>query len=63
MIRYLKTGQLPEEKAEKQIEVRRIVEGILGDIAARGEAAVREFSQKFDRWNPASFRLSEEEID
>jgi sulfopropanediol 3-dehydrogenase len=63
MIRYLKTGQLPEEKAEKQAEVRRIVEGILTDISARGEAAVREFSQKFDKWNPESFRLSAADVD
>ena len=63
MIRYLKTGQLPEEKAEKQAEVRRIVEGILDGIAARGEAAVREYSQKFDKWNPESFRLGAADID
>jgi sulfopropanediol 3-dehydrogenase len=62
MIRYLKTGQAAQEKAERQLEVRRTVEGILADIGARGEAAVREYSRKFDRWEPASFRLSEAEI-
>jgi sulfopropanediol 3-dehydrogenase len=62
MIRYLKTGQLAQEKAEKQAEVRRTVEGILADIGARGDAAVREYSQKFDKWSPASFRLSPQEI-
>lgn len=63
MIRYIKTGQLAQEKAEKQAEVRRTVEGILADIAARGDLAVREYSQKFDKWSPASFRLSEKEIE
>jgi sulfopropanediol 3-dehydrogenase len=63
MIRYLKTGQAPQEKAERQLEVRRTVEGILADIGARGETAVREYSRKFDRWEPASFRLGEAEID
>jgi sulfopropanediol 3-dehydrogenase len=63
MIRYLKTGQLAQEKADKQAEVRRTVEAILADIGARGDAAVREYSQKFDKWSPASFRLSAEEIE
>jgi sulfopropanediol 3-dehydrogenase len=63
MIRYLKTGQLAQEKADKQAEVRRTVEGILADIGARGDAAVREYSQKFDKWSPASFRLSPQEIE
>jgi sulfopropanediol 3-dehydrogenase len=63
MIRYLKTGQMPAEKAEKQAEVRRIVEGILSAITARGEGAVREYSQQFDKWNPASFRLTGADID
>jgi sulfopropanediol 3-dehydrogenase len=38
------------------------VEAILDDIAARGDTAVRELSAKFDKWEPASFRLSESEI-
>jgi sulfopropanediol 3-dehydrogenase len=63
MIRYLKTGQLAQEKAEKQLEVRRTVEGILAEIGARGDAAVREYSQKFDKWSPPSFRLSAQEIE
>src|SRR5262250_1850664 len=33
------------------------------DAKARGDAAVRELSQKFDNWAPANFRLSEEEIE
>lgn len=62
MIRYIKTGKSTEAKSEQQAEVRRIVEGILADIAARGEAAVREYSEKFDRWTPNEFRLSAAEI-
>jgi sulfopropanediol 3-dehydrogenase len=62
MIRYLKTGQPPLEKAEKQAEVRRTVEGILADIGSRGDAAVRDYSLKFDKWSPASFRLSAADI-
>ncbi|HEX3847877.1 MAG TPA: histidinol dehydrogenase [Steroidobacteraceae bacterium] len=63
MIRRLKTGQSAEAKAETGAQVRSTVEGILGDIAARGGAAVREYSERFDRWSPPAFRLSEAEIE
>ena len=43
--------------------MRATVEGILADIGARGDAAVREMSAKFDRWEPAQFRLSERDIE
>jgi sulfopropanediol 3-dehydrogenase len=62
VIRYIKSGQLPLEKAEKQAQVRRTVEGILADIGIRGDAAVRDYSLKFDKWSPASFRLSTADI-
>ena len=62
MIRHIKTGQSAEAKAENSAQVRKTVEAILADIAARGETAVREYSEKFDKWSPASFRLSESEI-
>ena len=62
MIRHLKSGQSAEAKAENSAHVRATVEAILSDIAARGEAAVREYSEKFDKWSPPSFKLSESEI-
>ena len=62
MIRHLKSGQSAEAKAESSAQVRSTVEAILADIAARGEAAVREYSEKFDKWSPPSFKLSEREI-
>ena len=62
MIRHLKSGQSAEAKAESSAQVRSTVEAILSDIAARGEAAVREYSEKFDKWSPPSFKLSEGEI-
>ncbi len=62
MIRHLKSGQSAEAKAESSAQVRSTVEAILSDIAARGEAAVREYSEKFDKWSPPSFKLSESEI-
>jgi sulfopropanediol 3-dehydrogenase len=63
MIRYLKSGQTAEATAEKQAEVRKTVEAILENIARNGDRAVREYSDKFDHWSPASFRLSEAQIE
>jgi sulfopropanediol 3-dehydrogenase len=39
-------------------KVRATVEHIIADISARGDAAVRDLSAKFDSWSPADFRLS-----
>ncbi len=44
-------------------KVRQTVEGILDDVKKRGDAALRELSQKFDNWSPKSFRLSKADID
>ena len=63
MVKYLKEGVSVEEAQTQDAKVRAIVEDILGQIEASGDAAVREYSQKFDKWSPESFRLSREEID
>ncbi|PUA19515.1 histidinol dehydrogenase [Glaciimonas sp. PCH181] len=61
-IQYLKQGKPVQEKLDIDTKVRSIVEAILTDIESQGEVAVREYSQKFDSWNPAKFRLSDVEI-
>ena len=43
-------------------DVKSTVEGVIADIRERGDAAVREYSEKFDQWSPDSFRLSPERI-
>jgi sulfopropanediol 3-dehydrogenase len=63
MIRQIKSGQPAAVKAENSLQVRQTVERILGDIGARGEAAVREYSEKFDKWSPPAFRLARDEIE
>jgi len=62
MIRYLKRGATDEEKFEADQKVRQIVEAILDDVMRRGDAAVRELSARFDKWEPTAFRLSQSEI-
>ncbi|MEM7254296.1 MAG: histidinol dehydrogenase [Pseudomonadota bacterium] len=63
MANYLKTGLSDEEKAEADAKVRATVEGLLDDIDRRGDAAVREYSERFDKWTPESFRLERAEIE
>jgi sulfopropanediol 3-dehydrogenase len=63
MARYLKTGITDEVRASEDARVRSTVEGILADIEARGDAAVREYSARFDGWEPDEFRLSRAQID
>lgn len=60
---WLKRGKDVEERAEADRQVRATVEAILGDIEKRGDVAVRELSQKFDKWDRTDFRLSQREID
>ena len=62
-IEYLKRGKSEGERAEDDAKTRAIVEATLKDIEARGDAAVRELSEKFDNYTPAAFRLSQDEID
>ena len=64
MARHLKQGASADSIADQDDQVRKTVEEILRDIDTRGDdIALREYSEKFDRWSPASFRLSREEID
>ncbi len=62
-IRYLKESKSQSERREDDAKVKAIVEETLADIEARGDAAIRELSEKFDKYSPASFRLSEAEIE
>ena len=62
MVQYLKQGKPAEQKAEINATVRATVEGILADIEKRGDVAVHEYSLKFDKWDPSSFRLTSQEI-
>jgi sulfopropanediol 3-dehydrogenase len=63
MIRYLKQGKTAQAKSDADIKVRATVEGILKDVEARGDDAVRQYSKQFDSWDPADFRLSTADIE
>ena len=63
MIRHVKSavGSADSTVAADQ-RVRETVETIIADVAGRGDAAVRHWSLKLDRWDRESYRLGEAEI-
>src|SRR6202162_1582932 len=63
MPRHLKRGMDASAIKAADAKVRETVEHILADIDARKDVAVRELSQKFDSWAPASFKLTSQEIE
>src|SRR6058998_3164304 len=61
MREYLKKAiQRPPESDEA---VRTVVAEILGAVRREGDAAVLRYSEKLDRWSPADFKLSPQQID
>jgi sulfopropanediol 3-dehydrogenase len=63
MARYLKRGMDATAVEAADAKVRSTVENILNDVKTHGDAAIRELSKKFDNWEPASFRLTPQEIE
>ena len=62
-IDYLKQGISQQDRADADAKVRATVEATLADIDARGDAAVRDLSVKFDGYDPVAFRLTEADIE
>ena len=62
-IQYLKKGKTEADRAVDDAKVSKIVEDTLQAIAEKGDEALREFSIKFDNYNPTSFKLSSAEIE
>src|ERR1700751_2193446 len=63
MPRHIKKAALAGQQEEVDAKIRGTVESIIADVAERGDAAVRELSERFDKWSPPRFRLSREEIE
>ena len=62
-IYYLKKGKTAEDKAIDDAQVSEVVKNTLKVIEEKGDAAVREFSERFDNYSPNSYKLSSAEID
>ena len=63
MINYLKKAVPAQTVSNIRADVADTVRGIIADIRERGDAAVREYSEKFDKWSPEHFRLTPDEIE
>lgn len=63
MITHLKSSKTADERAEDDAAVRAVVEATLKDIEQNGDQAVRAFSEKFDKYSPPQFRLTQSEIE
>src|SRR5438132_3247080 len=62
MPRHIKTAALADQQDEADAKTRATVEAIIADVRTRGDAAVRELAERFDKWSPPNFRLSDDEI-
>jgi len=60
MREYLKKAAPRAPESDEAVRV--VVAEILGAVRREGDAAVRRYSEKLDRWSPAAFRLSPGEI-
>ena len=63
MSEFLKRGKTAAAREEIDRKVRETVEATLADIQARGDEAVRDLSRKFDNWDRADYRLTDQEIE
>ncbi|GAK09858.1 histidinol dehydrogenase [Geomicrobium sp. JCM 19038] len=63
MAEVLKLGKSETEIQETSAKVQDTVAGLIDRIKNDGEKAVRELSEQFDKWSPAEFRLSKEQIE
>ncbi len=55
-------GATASGQAQERANVAETVKSVIADIRERGDAAVRDYSAKFDDWTPESYRLSDETI-
>ncbi|OOQ89736.1 Histidinol dehydrogenase 1 [Penicillium brasilianum] len=62
MVLKLKQPNRSSAGPASKVDTSAIVRGVIDDIRANGDKAVRTYSEKFDKWSPESFRLSPEDI-
>lgn len=61
---YLKARAVLSEKgATPSVDVPGIVREVIETIRKDGDKAVTKYSEKFDKWSPQSFKLSQSDID
>ena len=63
MAKFLKTGKSAVEITKAGAQVTETVKNIIQDVSDRGDVAVQELSEKFDKWSMPNTKLSQEEIE
>ena len=63
MPRWLKRGMDASSIKAADAKVRETVEAILAQVDERKDLAIRELSEKFDKWSPKDFRLTPVEVE
>lgn len=63
MAKALKSARGFSDAGPNRAQVRQRVADIIDNIRSRGDAAIREYSARFDNWEPDSFRVSPEETE
>jgi sulfopropanediol 3-dehydrogenase len=60
---YIKIAQPTAKDDAHLAAVRKTVTEVIAEVRARGDEAVRQFSERFDSWSPANFRLGTEDVE
>ena len=61
---YLKTGATTAANAPRtNVDVHTVVKDVIDSVRLQGDAAVRTYSERFDKWTRKSFKLSKAEIE
>jgi len=63
MAQIIKNGITYAENQDYHKKISETVEGILADIKTNGMPTIRSLSEKFDKWSPESFKLSQKQIE
>ncbi|MED1607268.1 histidinol dehydrogenase [Cytobacillus kochii] len=63
MVIYLKRGKVEEDIQQEDLKVSEIVRNTINKIEREGDQALKELSEKFDKWTPETFRLSKQQIE
>jgi sulfopropanediol 3-dehydrogenase len=63
MARTIKAATTTSTAPSGNDAVSQTVREFIADVRQRGDAAVRDLSARFDKWEPESFRLTDEQLD
>jgi sulfopropanediol 3-dehydrogenase len=63
MIEYLKRSRSSSSRADDDVKVRATVSELIKAVEERGDQAVRELSNQFDKWDREDYHLTQAEIE